>query len=231
MTAPHSSLVDRLKGTFLHRFIASRPHLALAVAFGMVVALLLPDSLALMTRALIAWNAAVWGFLATMMRVITNADHHRVRGIAAKEDEKAPLVLVVLIVASIVSLSAIFFEMGELGDSAGWERSGHYALTVATLMGSWLLVGMLFCFHYAHLYYRSAPNALPFKFPDGEKEPDYWDFLFFSFTIAVAVQTSDVAVMTRAMRKLVLGHSVLSFFFNLIILGLSVNIAAGLART
>ena len=63
-------------------------------------------------------------------------------------------------------------------------------------------------------------------FPDREPEPNYWDFLYFSFTIAVAAQTSDVAVLSRPARKAVLAQSVLSFFFNAAILGLSVNIAA-----
>jgi uncharacterized membrane protein len=231
MTNHSPPRAKRLKNTLLRRFIASRPHLAMAVVFGVVVAMVLPDSLPMMTRALIAWNAAVWGYLVAMMRVAATSDHHMVRATADKQDERAPLVMVTLIVAAIVSLSAIFFELGELSDAAGWERVGRYVLTVATLFGSWLLVGVLFCFHYAHLYYRSAPNALPFKFPDDEKEPDYWDFMYFSFTIAVAVQTSDISVMTRGMRKLVLGHSVLNFFFNLVILGLSINIAAGLIKS
>jgi uncharacterized membrane protein len=214
----------------MHPFISSRPHLMKAIAFGAVVALLIPDSLALMTRALIAWNAAVWSYLIAMMWVIMHADHRKVRAIADKQDENAEFVLVVLLVGAVFSLSAIFVELGELADAEGAESIGRYVLTVATLFGSWLLVGVLFCFHYAHMYYRCAPKALPLKFPDDEKEPDYWDFLYFSFTISVAVQTSDVSVMTRGMRKLVLGHSVLNFFFNLVILGLSINIAAGLIK-
>ena len=75
---------------------------------------------------------------------------------------------------------------------------------------------------------RPTPALRPLKFPDDEQNPDYWDFLYFAFTIAVAVQTSDVCVQTRLMRQIVLGQSVLSFFFNLVVLGLSINIAAGL---
>ena len=219
-----------MKKTLLHRFIASRPHLSMAIAFGTLVALCLPDSFALITRALIAWNAAVWSYLIAMMRVIATADHRKVRAIADRQDEKAGLVLIMLVVASIFSLSAIFFELSELAAAGGSEAAWRYLLTVLTLFGSWLLVGVLFCFHYAHLYYRCGPNPLPLRFPDDEKEPDYWDFLYFSFTISVAVQTSDICVMTRGMRKLVLGHSVLNFFFNLVILGLSINIAAGLIK-
>jgi uncharacterized membrane protein len=62
-------------------------------------------------------------------------------------------------------------------------------------------------------------------------QPNYWDFLYFSFTLSIAVQTSDVQIMNRGMRKLVLGHCLLSFFFNLVILGLSVNIAASLVNS
>jgi uncharacterized membrane protein len=213
-----------------HSFITSRPHLLLAILFGAVVAWIEPNTMEFATRGLVAWNAAVWSYLVGMMWVISGADHRKVRAIADKQDENAGVVLVTLLVAAVVSLCAIFFELAGLEDAKGATRALSYALTVLTLFGSWLLVGMLFCFHYAHLYYLSGTKGLPLKFPDGEKEPDYWDFLYFSFTISVAVQTSDISVMTRGMRKLVLGHSVLNFFFNLAILGLSINIAAGLIK-
>lgn len=219
-----------MKKLLLHSIFTSRPYLLSAILFGTVVAFLLPEGLELMTRALIAWNAAVWAYLIGMMWVIRRADHQKVRAVADKQDENAGVVLVVMLVAAVFSLSAIFFELSSLADAKGADRAGRYVLTVLTLFGSWLLVGVLFCFHYAHLYYRCKGKAVPLKFPDGEKEPDYWDFLYFSFTISVAVQTSDVSVMTRGMRKLVLGHSVLNFFFNLVILGLSINIAAGLIK-
>ena len=60
--------------------------------------------------------------------------------------------------------------------------------------------------------------------------PNYWDFLYFSFTIATAAQTSDVVVRSRSMHKTVLRNPFLSFFFNLSILGLSINIAASLVN-
>ncbi|WLI90060.1 DUF1345 domain-containing protein [Massilia sp. R2A-15] len=213
-----------------HSILSSRPHLLGSIGLGAIVAVFLPDELQLITRALIAWNVAVWAFLAMMMRVVITSNHHEVRALADKQDENAGVVLVVLLVASIFSLSAIFLELSKLTDAKGAETAGRYALTVATLFGSWIMVGILFCFHYAHKYYRCDETKLPLKFPDDEKEPDYWDFMYFSFTISVAVQTSDVSVMTRGMRKLVLGHSVLNFFFNLVILGLSINIAAGLIK-
>lgn len=213
-----------------HSIVSSRPHLLIAIAIGALAWFFLPDDLDPMTRALIVWNVAIWSFLGMMMWVVMTSSHHEVRALADKQDENAGVVLVTLLVAAIVSLSAIFFELSKLTDAKGAETAGRYTLTVATLFGSWILVGVLFCFHYAHKFYRCDDKQLPLKFPDDEKEPDYWDFMYFSFTISVAVQTSDVSVMSRGMRKLVLGHSVLNFFFNLVILGLSINIAAGLIK-
>jgi uncharacterized membrane protein len=57
--------------------------------------------------------------------------------------------------------------------------------------------------------------------------PDYWDFLYFSFVIGMTCQVSDVQVTSRAMRRMTLLHGVLSFFFNTVILALSVSLLAG----
>jgi uncharacterized membrane protein len=211
----------------LHRFIRSRPHLSLAIGLGVIVGLVMPESLRPMTRALIGWNVAVWLYLITMTWMMVRADHRKVRQIAGKEDESAGLVLFSLTVAAVLSISAIVFELGQIPHLSPDQRALRYGFTALTVLGSWFLVGVLFCFHYAHIFYH-RPKELPLRFPNDLKEPDYWDFLYFSFTIAVAAQTSDVIVTDRTMRKLVVGQSILSFFFNMAILGFSINIAAGM---
>jgi uncharacterized membrane protein len=216
------------RNQLLRHFIQSRPHLSLAIGLGVVVGLVLPSSDHPLTRALFGWNAAVWVYLLSMMWLIAHSDHGKVRAIADRQDESAGLVLFTLTVGAVLSFSAIISELGEIPHLKPDQRALRYLFTAVTVLGSWLLVSVLYCFHYAHFFYRSPGKQRPLKFPDETAEPDYWDFLYFSFTIAVAVQTSDVAVMTRPMRKLVLGHSVLAFFFNLAILGLSINIAAGM---
>ena len=220
----------------LHRFISSRPHLALAIALGVLVALLWPHAHPWLRRALVGWNAGVWAYLLTMMWMMATADERKVRDIAGKEDESAGLVLSTLVIGVMLSLYAIVSELTRMDHMPADQVALRYAFTAVTVIGSWLLVGVLFCFHYAHLYYRAPADGLPLHFPDDDRKsgrfaPNYWDFLYFSFTISVAVQTSDVSVTSRTMRKLVLGQSVLCFFFNLLILGLSVNIAAGLINS
>jgi uncharacterized membrane protein len=220
--------MDNQRRRLLHRFIRSRPHLTLAILLGVVIVLLLPGSETPLTRALIGWNGAVWAYLVSMMWLMARADARKVREIASRQDESAGLVLFTLTIGSLLSLSAIVFELSQIPHLQAEQRLEHYAFTAMTVVGSWLLVAVLYCFHYAHLYYRGSGKHVPLRFPDEQDAPNYWDFLYFSITIAVAFQTSDVSVMTRTMRKMVLGHSVLSFFFNVTILGLSINIAAGM---
>lgn len=214
-----------------HSFIRSRPHLSMSIAIGVAAGILLPSSWALMTRILTAWDIAVWLYLMTMAFMMMRAGHHKVKVMAARQDERAAMVLLGLSVASLMSLAAIFSQLSIIKDMSADQRTLHYCLTILTLIGSWLLVSTLFCYHYAHLYYQSSVDQRPLKFPEGEQQPDYWDFLYFSFTIGVAAQTSDVTVQTPRMRRIVLGQSVLCFFFNLVVLGLSINIAAGLINT
>jgi len=111
--------------------------------------------------------------------LMLRASHARVRRIAEQEDRSAPAVLALLSTAAVLSLAAIVVELSTLKDLPLDLKLWRYAFTAATVTGSWLLVGTVFTFHYAHMFYRAAPNALPLRFPDNETSPDYWDFLYF----------------------------------------------------
>ncbi|WP_019140136.1 DUF1345 domain-containing protein [Noviherbaspirillum massiliense] len=220
-----------IKRVFFHpvrRFTRNRPRLMAALGLGILLALLLPGDWQPITRALAGWNVAVWSYIGLMGWLMIRADHAMVRRIAEQENEGAVAVLAILSLAATVSLVAIVFELSSSKGSPLGSRVGHYLFTGSTVLGSWCLLGLVFMFHYARLYYQSPEGQRALRFPDDERNPDYWDFLYFSFTIAVAVQTSDVSVMSREMRKTVIAQSVLSFLFNAAILGLSVNIAASL---
>lgn len=212
----------------LHHIARNQPRLTIAIILGIAAALLLPTSWQLLTRALTGWNIAVWTYLGSMALLMMRASHVRVRTIAEQQDKSAAIVLAIMSVAAVISLSAIILELATIRKLSLDQRLIHYAFTAATVFGSWLLLGTLFTFHYAHLFYMSPASRRSLVFPDQELNPDYWDFLYFSFTIAVAAQTSDVMVMARAARKVVLAQSILSFFYNAAILGLSINIAASL---
>ncbi|HEX8955223.1 MAG TPA: DUF1345 domain-containing protein [Burkholderiaceae bacterium] len=212
----------------IRRLIHNRPRLFIALLIGVVIALLLPTDWPVIARALTGWNLAAWSYLALIGWLMAHASHARVRKIAEQEDESAAAILTIISICAVLSVAAIVVELAMVKDLPAALRVGHVAFTAATVMGAWFLLGVIFTLHYAHMFYRAPCEKRPLLFPDGDIEPDYWDFLYFSFTIAVAAQTSDVAVHSRAMRKVVLAQSILSFLFNVAILGLSINIGASL---
>ena len=107
--------------------------------------------------------------------------------------------------------------------SEGEDPSAILALMLVLLMVIASLIAI------AHLYFRAPSDARPLRFPDNPApDPDFWDFFYFSFTIAVAAQTADISVVSGAMRKVVVAHAIVSFFFNVAILGATINVVAGL---
>ncbi|MDD2723310.1 MAG: DUF1345 domain-containing protein [Methylovulum sp.] len=211
------------------QFFRTHPHprLLVAVSLGLISGFLLPEHWRLVTQILMGWNIMVWSYLSLMAWLMLRADHVRVIKIANQEDEHGATILAMFSIATVASLVAIMLELSTQELTPGL-RLFHYLLTGATIMGSWLFIGVLFTFHYSRMYYLSPTSHRALQFPDGEQSPDYWDFLYFAFTIAVAAQTADVSVMGRSLRKVVLAQSILSFLFNVAIIGLSINVMASL---
>jgi uncharacterized membrane protein len=154
---------------------------------------------------------------------------------AKLQDEGRFVILSLVTAAACASLFAIGFI---LQDSQGLSKGPlvlHLILCIVTIIGSWLLVHTIFASHYAKDYYQDNPSTPDLDdiggldFP-GDSTPDFWDFLYFSFCIGMTSQVSDVEVVSRSMRRLILFHSVLSFFFNTAIIAMSINIIAGVFK-
>ncbi len=206
-----------------------RPRLVLSVAVGVAAALVLPGSHHAVTRCLFGWNVSVWLYLVLAAVMMFRADHARLRRIAVAQAEAAATVLGIVVLAALVSLVGIVAELMAAKAPGTPHALPHVLFALATVTGSWLLVPTMFALTYASQYYRTAHGSgLNFPQADDSFKPDYGDFLYFSFTIAVASQTADVSVSTQAMRRLVLLQSVLSFAFNTAILAFTINIAASL---
>lgn len=212
----------------LRHLLHNRPHLVCAIVLGLLLGVLTPGHWHPVTRVLLGWNCTVWLYLIFAAWMMGRSDHEQIYRIATREDESAMMVLVIMTLVALASVAAIVIELAAIKQMPLGLRLSRYGLTAATIIGSWALVATLFTFHYAHAYFRSPSEQRALNFPAHESELNYWDFLYFSFTIAVAAQTSDVSVATRALRKAVLAQSVLSFWFNVAIVGLSINIAASL---
>jgi uncharacterized membrane protein len=171
---------------------------------------------------LLSFDIAVLAFLGTTIVMFLRSDAQSIRERAHKEDEDYWGFLLSSAAVATVVLVAL---AGEL--SMGKQANGlHIALAVCSLILAWLFMNTMFALHYAHEFYRDTGSERPgLDFP-GNVDPDYWDFVYFAFVIGMTFQVSDVQIDSRAIRRVALAQSVIAFFFNVIVLALSVNIIA-----
>ena len=198
------------------RLLAHRRLLLCAIA-GALVGFFWPGIDSGLARALVGWNVLVWLYLLWVAVALAGADSGHIKRLA----------LAIVVAAAMMSLVVLVFELLAAKAAGPQHMLPHLVFAFASVLGSWLLLPTLFALTYASAYYGPDPDR-GLAFPESPKgfEPDHTDFLYFSFTIAVTAQTSDVGVTTRSMRRLVLAQSVLSFVFNTTILAFSINAAA-----
>lgn len=209
--------------------IRVRPRLAIAMAVGALTALLLPWDWSLSTRALLGWNVGAWLYIGLITLMMARADHAHLRRVARDEAEGAGMVLALVALAVLASLCGVVLELSAAKQPGHPLALQHVLAALFTVIGSWLVVPLLFTLTYASEYYRNGKGeGLRFEDPRPDFKPHYEDFLYFSFTIAVAAQTSDVVVASARMRRWVLMHALLAFAFNAAILAFAINMAASL---
>jgi uncharacterized membrane protein len=213
------------------RHLLARPRLFVAVGFGVLVAVVLPQWLAMhaINRMIIGWNAGtgLYLVLAGVMMIHSTQEEMRVR--ARLHGEGRIVILILVVLAALASLGAIMAELAVARDMHGVLRYSHVALAGLTILTSWFFTQIMFALHYAHDYYaaleRVGSGGLDFP---GENAPDYGDFLYFACIIGTSGQTADVSFVSKTMRRTGLVHSVLAFFFNTTLIALTINIASSL---
>jgi len=211
----------------MNKLVLYHPRLWIAVAAGCAVFFFLPAHWSILSRVLVCWNCGVALFLVLVFVWMSALTAEQICSKYIEEDESAPIILAVVTMTALLSLIAIVEPLATMKQVAGTERSAHFALATVTLVNSWILVPTMFTTHYADLYYSAQEEARPLHFPQTPM-PVFWDFAYFSFTIAAACQTADVSTLNAGARKSVIAHTVISFLFNASILGFAINVTAGL---
>jgi len=211
----------------MNKLFRYHPRVWVSLAAGTAVFFLLPTYWSIISRILVCWNCGVVLFLGLIYSWMTGLSAERICTRYIEEDESARFILIVVVVAALLSVIAIVEPLATLKQMAGARRNAHLALAALTLVNSWLLVPTMFTTHYADMFYSVPDKDRPLTFPNTPR-PVFWDFAYFSFTIAAACQTSDVSTTNPDVRKVVIVHTLVSFFFNASILGFAINVTAGI---
>lgn len=211
--------------------LTAQTRLLVSIGVGFGLSFFLPPWMHLSARILCLWDVGMICFLTLTWIAMLRSNPKTMRRYAQQQDEGRVVILSLITAAACVSLLAIGFMLNHGKNAPPPILVLYVTVAAVTIVGSWLLVHTIFALRYAHGYYRdgdrSDEHAGGLDFPD-DRQPDYWDFLYFSFVIGMTSQVSDVGISSRNLRRLALLHSILSFFFNTTILAMSINIVAGL---
>jgi uncharacterized membrane protein len=174
-------------------------------------------------RALAGVNGFFVCYLALAWHTVRGSSPEALRRHAEADDEGAAVILTMAVLSIAISLGAIFMVLNRPGLAM---TEALFALASAPL--GWAMIHTLAAFRYAHLYYAPDPDA-GLVFP-GTDKPVIGDFMYFSYVVGMTAQVSDVQVTESRLRRVVLVHSIGSFFFNTVILALAVNAALALSK-
>lgn len=154
---------------------------------------------------------------------------------ADEEDPPAMAVFIVMIGTAVISAGSLFLLMIGGHTAEGVELG----LSMTSVLLGWFAVHTMMAMHYAWEFYGSPEGSARaqrhdgavggLEFP-GADDPDGIAFLYFAYTVGMTAQTSDTAVSSNSMRKLVFVHGIFSFFYNAVILTAAVNLVLSLAH-
>ena len=202
--------------------IAPARFVAFVVIFAGGLAILIP-SLGRGLGTMAAFDIASALFL-LLVAPLLSSKASDMRRFAKENDANRALLLGLTATVSLVVLVSVASEM-----ASGKGDPLTTALLVVTLVLAWLFSNSVYALHYAHLYYSAdgkGGDSGGITIP-GCDEPDYWDFVYFSFTLGMTFQTSDVEITSWRIRRISTGHCLAAFVFNIGVLAFSINVLGG----
>jgi len=221
---------DNFRGNIFHRM---RPIHRISVGAILALAAYFVSrelNMSYLLQAMLIWDAFSVAYLFCCAVILFTKPVQQIKQAAVKEDGSDIFVAAMVIISAFVSMAAV----GLLLISKKTDNQALFLpVTILGMLLSWIMVHTVFTFHYAHRYYdatgRRSPRGGGLDFP-GTEEPDYLDFVYFSFVIGCTFQVSDVAISSRIIRRLALLHGLLSFMLNTFVLALTINLIAGLNK-
>ena len=214
------------KWPLLLRIVSARPRLFLSILAGFAVGALLPlyvTELRGVTRFLVAWDFGVGLYLILAFWMIAHSGVREIHRQYFAQDEGGFAILVLTIVSACASVGAVFAWL-EIATRAETFALPGLVFLLLTIMLSWAFIQTMFALHYAHEFYSEHHKTGGGLIFPHDPEPTYWDFVYFAFAIGTATQVSDVEITSKRIRRTVTVHGIVSFFFNVTVIALTVGL-------
>jgi uncharacterized membrane protein len=192
---------------------------AAGLVVGVALAWVAPWQLAVLT----GWDAVAVIVLLRVWLRVSRFSADQTKEFATREDDSRTSADLLVLTASVASLAGAAFGLVKAHQSAEALKALLTVATILTVGLSWAVVHTVFALRYAHEYYSRSLAGIDFK-SGSSYEPDYGDFAYVAFTVGMTFQVSDTDIRTRVIRRTVLRHSLISYLFGAIIVGLMVNV-------
>lgn len=203
-------------------------HLAISLVMAVVVYFFSGMVLSnLISRIMLSWITFCTIQTGISWLVFVKSSAKQTRQHAGIEDGGRAIVSLTVLLATFAGMMAVFILLIKTDNSS--KQWIDVLLGMVGMFLSWILVHTSYTSRYAHLYYDTKGGKLHkgLVFP-GDEEPDFIDFAYHSFVIGMTFQVSDIDITSKRMRRLTLGHSLISFVFNTCIVALTISAVAGL---
>jgi uncharacterized membrane protein len=190
------------------------------LAAGLTVVAGLPE-----IAVLVGWIVAAGGLLVWVWRIGWPRDPEGTKRLAEEEGQTRVTDTAVLgaAMASLAAVAEALVRSGTL-DTVGVAT---VVLGVLVVILSWALVNMVFALKYARRYYSGGDGGIDF----GQDEPPaYSDFAYVAFTVGMSFAVPDTQLADTSIRKVALGHALLSYLFGTVVIAVAVNLVTNLGQ-
>ncbi len=201
--------------------------IAVAGLAGVACGLAAARSTAWHVALLAGWDGLALVFTAGVWAGVARLSPAQAAVVARREDPNRAAADLLLLAASVASLLGTGFTLVEAANANGTEKGVLVALATASVALSWFVVHTVFMLRYARLYYAGGAGGIVFP---GDEEPAYRDFAYLALTIGMTFQVSDTELTASAVRATALHQALLSYLFSVCIVGLTINVVAGLFK-
>lgn len=207
--------------------------LAISLFIALAVFFVFRNSLRTLELILAVWLGCAVSIIFLNWLMICTTHPRDIRRMAKIQDSSRLFIFLFIVIAAVLSLLAMVLLLKSTKGLPEAYRFARIILSTVSVIISWWLIHTVFAVHYAHMFYDTDTDEgtkMPvggLEFP-GTKEPDYLDFVYFSFVIGMTWQVSDVEISDRMIRRLGLVHGLISWAFNTAIIALTINIISSL---
>jgi len=192
----------------------------ISIIIGVLAALLISTMATGLFVILAGWDSAammLFGLVCYSFLPLKNGE--RTKKVVSQEGIRYPALDLLIILAAMMSIfTAILLLTRSKGNSV------EIAFCMLSIFITWNLIQLLYSVHYTEMYYQRNSGV---SFNDTQN-PNFWDFLYLSYTIGMTYQVSDNSFSTTHFRRVALGHALISFSFSTVLIAITINFVGGL---